>query len=311
MGFWQGKNVLVTGGAGFLGSHLCDQLKKNEARVFITKSSDCDLTKLEPLLKVYEKYKPDIVFHAAADVGGIGYNRISPADIFRNNMLMSVNILEASRLHPVQKLIMIGSACAYPGKADGLMAEESFLSGPMHESVEVYGLSKRALYLGGKAYQKQYGLNSIFLLLTNLYGPRDKFDPKESHVVAALVKKFADAKSNNEPTVSCWGTGTPIREFMYAEDCARAILKTAEVYDGQEPVNIGTGGGISIKELSETVKEVTGYTGDIVWDTSMPDGAMYKALNIDKLKNTVGYSDFTSLKEGLKKTVAWYLENIC
>jgi len=309
MEFWKDKTVLVTGGSGFLGSHLVEKLKEKNAKVFTSKSSENDLTKMDCVLELFEKVKPDYVFHASADVGGIGYNRVSPADIFRNNVLMAVNVLEACRLNKVKKLINIGSACAYPGEVDGLMSEDNFLDGAMHESVEVYGFSKRSLYLGGKAYLKQYGLNSIFLILTNLYGERDKFDPKESHVVAALIKKFVDAKRNNEAFVQCWGTGNPVREFMYAQDCAESIIKLAEVYNKQEPVNIGVGQGTSIKELAELLKKVTKYEGEIVWETSMPDGAMYKVLNIEKLKKLTGINEFTSLEKGLELTIDWYMKN--
>jgi len=309
MEFWKDKKVLVTGGSGFFGSHLAERLKEQGANVSISRSSENDLTKMDTVLELFEKIKPEYVFHAAADVGGIGYNRLYPADIFRNNVLMAVNVIEACRLNKIQKLISIGSACAYPGEVDGFMSEDSFQDGAMHESVEVYGFSKRSLYLGGKAYAKQYGLNSIFLILTNLYGERDKFDPKESHVVAALIKKFVDAKRNNEPDVQCWGTGNPIREFMYAEDCAKAIIKLAEVYNEQEPVNIGVGQGTSIKELAELLKKVTKYEGNIIWETSMPDGAMYKVLNIEKLKKLTGITEFTSLEKGLELTIDWYIKN--
>jgi nucleoside-diphosphate-sugar epimerase len=309
MGFWQGKRVLVTGGQGFLGTHLVTLLEREGAEVTTTRSLHHDLTREEAMCAAFRESRAEYVFHAAADVGGIGYNRLSPADIFRNNTRMAVNVLEASRRFPVRKVVMIGSACAYPGEVDGLMSEADFLAGPMHESVEVYGFSKRALYLGGKAYRSQYGVNAIFLLLTNLYGPHDKYDEKESHVVAALVSKFVEAKREGAPEVVCWGTGRPVREFMYAEDCARAILRAGEVYDESDPLNIGTGVGTTIRELAEALKEATGYAGRIVWDDSKPDGAMRKVLDVTRMREALDPPPPTPLREGLAKTVAWYEAN--
>ena len=304
--FWEGKKVLVTGGSGFLGHHIVHHLQDLGARVTVTESRTTDLTKIDEALDAIRKSEPEFIFHAAADVGGIGYNRAVPADIFRNNTLMAVNILEAARICPVKKLVLIGSACAYPGHVDGLMSEDRFLEGPMHESVEVYGFSKRALYLGGKAYRKQYGVNSIFLLLTNLYGPFDKYGPEESHVVAALVRKFANAKRVGLPSLTCWGSGKPTREFMYAEDCAQAIVRAGEVYESSEPLNIGTGIGTTIEELATALAKLTGYKGKVLWDHSMPDGAMHKVLDVSKMEKTLGNLPITPLRDGLKKTLDWY-----
>jgi len=306
MSYWEGKKVIVTGGKGFLGSHITDKLRESGAKVIALGSRDYNLVELSDTLRMMEDYKPEIVIHAAADVGGIGYNRLYPADIFYNNLKMATNILEASKQAELEKLIIIGSACAYPGEATGVLKEEDFLAGPMHESVEVYGFSKRALYLGAKAYKKQYGLNSIFLVLTNLYGPRDKFDPKESHVVAALIKKFVDAKIEGKKEVVIWGTGSPIREFLYVEDCAEAILLAGEKYSDVEPLNIGTGIGTSIKDLVYMIKEITEFDGELVWDTSKPDGAMKKVLDVSKMRKVLNWKPPTPLKEGLIKTVEWY-----
>lgn len=306
MSYWSEKKVFVTGGSGFLGTHIVNVLNKSGAKVFSPRSKEYDLTDMKQVLDAFDTFNPNVVIHAAADVGGIGYNRISPADIFRNNLSMAVNILDACQKNNIEKVTLIGSACAYPGEVSGYMQEKDFQSGPMHESVEVYGLSKRALYLGSKAYKKQYGLKSIFLILTNLYGPYDKYDEKESHVVAALVRKFVEATESNSPFVKCWGTGNPVREFMYAEDCANAIIRSAEVYEGDDPLNIGTGIGTTIKELAETLQEVTGFQGKIIWDSSMPDGAMYKVLDTSRMKKYLGAINITSLKDGLQKTVEWY-----
>jgi GDP-L-fucose synthase len=309
MNFWSNRRVLVTGGAGFLGRQIVGLLGARGAEVLAPRKSDCDLTRAEAVHTVFREGRPDCVIHAAADVGGIGYNGIAPADIFQNNLRMAVNLLEAARHHPVEKLVLVGSACAYPGTVAGRMREEEFEAGPMHPSVEVYGFSKRALYTGAKAFRRQYGLQSIFLLLTNLYGPGDKFDPRESHVVAALIRKFVEARRQGAGEVVCWGSGRPTREFMYVEDCARAILRAAEIYADPEPLNIGTGEGTTIRELAETVWEVSRYAGRIVWDTSMPDGAMYKVLDVSRMRAILGLEPTVSLREGLRRTVAWYEAN--
>lgn len=305
----QGKTVLVTGGGGFLGTHLVSHLEQSGAEVCAPPSADYDLVRYEEADRALARFRPAIVVHAAADVGGIGYNRLYPADIFRNNLLMSCNVLEACRRNNVEKLVVIGSACAYPGEVTGTLREADFLTGPMHPSVECYGLSKRALYLGAKAYREQHGLNSILLVLTNLYGPHDKFDPEESHVVAALIRKFVEAVENAEPAVECWGTGAPIREFLYAGDCAEAVLRAAERYDGLEPLNIGTGTGTSIKELAELTARITGFTGEVRWDTTRPDGAMKKVLDVSRMVEVLDWSPPTSLEEGLRKTIQWYRQN--
>lgn len=306
MSFWNDRRVLVTGGAGFLGRQVVALLTAQGAQVLAPRKSDCDLTSAEAAHRAFRESRPDTVIHAAADVGGIGYNGIAPADIFQNNLRMAVNLLEAARHYPVEKLTLVGSACAYPGTVDGRMREEEFEAGPMHPSVEVYGFSKRALFIGAKAYRRQYGLKSSFLLLTNLYGPGDKFDPRESHVVAALIRKFVEARRQGAGEVVCWGSGRPTREFMYVEECARAILRAAEVYEDPEPLNIGTGEGTTIRELAEAVREVSRYPGRIVWDTSMPDGAMYKVLDVSRMRAILGLESTVSLREGLHRTVAWY-----
>ena len=300
------KKICLTGGKGFLGKNIKDYFEQKNLDIFTSSSKEYDLTNLTDTKSMVSKCNPDIIVHAAADVGGIGYNRLYPADIFKNNLNIATNILESARKNDVKKVVLIGSACAYPGHVEGNMSEEDFLKGPMHESVEVYGFSKRALYLGAKAYKEQYGLNSIFLLLTNLYGPYDKFDPKESHVVAALIKKFVDAKRNNDKEVICWGTGKPIREFLYVDDCAEAIYLSAKNYEKLEPLNIGIGIGTSIKELAETTKDVVDFKGDIVWDSSKPDGAMKKILDVNKMEKELNWRPKIELKDGIKKTVEWY-----
>ena len=304
-----GKKIAITGGGGFLGTHLAARFEQGGANVCVPRSAQCDLRDYGPANAWLQEVRPDVVVHAAADVGGIGYIRACPADIFRNNLLMCCNVLEGCRRIGVEKLVIIGSACAYPGEVSGVLREEDFLAGQMHTSVESYGFSKRALYLGAKAYRDQYGLNSIFLVLTNLFGPHDKYDPAESHVVAALIRKFVEAVDNDDPVVECWGTGTPIREFLYAPDCAAAAFLAAELYHDLQPLNIGTGVGTSIKELAETVARLAQFRGEIRWDTNKPDGAMKKVLDVSHMTEALSWRPSTSLEDGLRRTIQWYREN--
>jgi GDP-L-fucose synthase len=301
-----GKRVAITGGGGFLGTHLAERFRRGRAEVSVLRSADFDLLRPDEAGRAVRELRPQLLVHAAADVGGIGYNRLRPADIFHNNLLMACNVLRACRDHGVGKLVIIGSACAYPGKVEGTMKEADFLGGPMHPSVECYGLSKRALYLGARAYREQYGLESVFLLLTNLYGPHDKYGEEDSHVVAALIRRFVEAVERHEPVVECWGTGRPVREFLYAPDCADAVFRAAEVYEGPEPLNVGTGIGTSIRDLAEMIADATGFQGEIRWNTAMPDGAMKKVLDVSRMKSVLQWRPATSLREGIALTVEWY-----
>lgn len=304
------KTVMVTGGGGFLGRHVVERFRTRGYEVSVPRSRDYDLRTVDGTRAAFADFAPDIVVHAAADVGGIGYNQICPADIFTNNVRMACNVMEAAKDAGIEKLVHVGSACAYPGDVAGSMSEDSFLDGPMHPSVEVYGFSKRALFLGARAYRQQYGLRSIFLLLTNLYGPWDKYDPKDSHVVAAMVRRFVEAVDEGVQEVVCWGTGTPVREFMYVEDCAEAIVLCTEKYDAEGPLNIGTGIGTTISELAEASAEAAGYRGAIKWDPSRPDGAMRKVLDVSRMEEAIGRPGRAApLREGLAATVAWYREN--
>lgn len=304
----ENKKVCITGGSGFLGTNIVDCFKSKNVEVFVPKHKDYDLTKLEDAKKMIDDSGARIVIHAAADVGGLGYITKNTASIFRNNLNMTINILEASAY--VEKLVLLGSACAYPGDSlylsGGKLKEDVFLSGAMHDSVEGYGFSKRAMYIGAKAYQKQHGLKSIFLLLGSMYGYHDKYNPNESHVVAALIKKFVDAKHNRDKQVVCWGTGKPIREFLFAGDCAEAIYIATEKYDKLDPLNVGTGIGTTIKELAEIIKDAVKYDGEIVWDTSKPDGTMEKVLDTGKMERELKWKPKTSFKDGIKRTVDWY-----
>jgi GDP-L-fucose synthase len=303
------KKVMVTGGSGFLGRHIVSSLKSRDFEVSVPRSKNYDLTDLDSARSAITDLEPEIIVHAAADVGGIGYNQLFPADIFTNNLRMACNIMQAAAEAQIEKLVNVGSACAYPGEVDGLMHEDSFLTGAMHPSVEVYGLSKRALYLGAEAFRQQFGLESIFLVITNLFGPHDKYNPKDSHVVAAMIRRFVEAVDDELTEVTCWGTGSPTREFMYAEDCAEAIAEATVKYSGAAPLNIGTGKGTSIKELAELSAKAAGYAGTIDWDTSKPDGAMYKVLDISRMEKELdGFKAQTSIEEGLKTTIEWFRE---
>jgi GDP-L-fucose synthase len=250
----------------------------------------------------------DVLIHAAAYYGGIGINVNEPANLYYRNLVMGANLMEAARLTKVPKVVNIGTACSYPGYLEGHLKEDDLWSGPCHASVVNYGLTKKMLAVQGQAYKKQFGLDSIHLILTNLYGPGDSYNPDRSHVVAALVRKWVEADLNKAPSVEVWGTGKAIREFIYVEDCADAIVLAAEKYnDAAMPLNIGTGIGTSIRELAETVHHVSGYQGKMTWNTDKPDGAPLKVLDVTRMKSVLdGWTPPTDLKTGLAKTISWY-----
>ena len=301
-----GTRVLVTGGTGFLGKYLVEKFSERGAVVIAPRSADYDLVDREQVKSLFADTNPSIVVHAAGFLGGINFSRLYPAKVFLRNLQMACNILEMADSFGVSKLVNIGSACVYSDQLQGPFKEEDVLSLPMHESVRNYGFSKLALYLGGLAFQEQSALNAIHLIPANLYGPRDKFDPELSHVVSSMIPKFYEAKVTGAPSVQCWGTGSTIREFVYVEDCADAIVLATEKYDTPAPLNIGVGHGISIKELAETIKMAVGYTGEIDWDISKPDGAGYKVLDISRIQNELGWKPKTSFEAGMQKTVEWF-----
>ena len=273
-GFWANKKVTVTGGAGFLGQHLVKRLESFGAEVYVPRQRDYNLTTLDACLRCVLEHPCDVLFHAAAYYGGIGINQTQPATLYYSNLVMGANLMEAARLAEIKKFVAIGTACSYPGYLEGHLKEEDLWAGPCHASVVNYGLTKKMMAVQAQAYKRQYGLDSIHLILTNLYGPGDSYNPERSHVVAALVRKWVEAEQAKAPSVEVWGTGKPVREFIYVEDCADAIVLAAEKYDDAAmPLNIGTGIGTSIKELSETVHEVSGYKGKMTWLTDKPDGA--------------------------------------
>ena len=310
-GYWSGKRVTVTGGAGFLGQHVVQRLKSYGAEVFVPRQRDYNLTTLEASMRCLLEHPCDVLIHAAAYYGGIGINVNEPAKLYYTNLVMGASLMEAARLAKVAKVVNIGTACSYPGYLEGQLKEDDLWSGPCHASVVNYGLTKKMLAVQGHAYQRQYGLDSIHLILTNLYGPGDSYNPDRSHVVAALVRKFVEAEMAGLPEVEVWGTGTPIREFIYVEDCADAIVLAAEKYkDAVLPLNIGTGIGTSIRELAETVHAVSGFQGQLRWNTDKPDGAAKKVLDVTRLRESLGgWEPPTALKPGLEKTIAWYRAN--
>lgn len=305
----KGKKIMVTGGSGFLGSHVVELLAKYDAAdVVVPRSRQYDLTSQAACLSVIQDYKPDIVIHLAAKVGGIGANRANPGSFFYDNLSMGIHLAEASRLHGVEKFVACGTICSYPKFANVPFKEEELWDGYPEETNAPYGLAKKMLLVQSQAYRKQYGFNSIFLLPVNLYGPRDNFDLETSHVIPALIRKCLEAKEQNADYIEVWGTGIATREFLYVEDAATAILQAAEQFNGEEPVNIGTGREISIKELAHLIAEKTGYTGNIRWDASRPDGQLRRCLDTSKAEQLFSFKAQTDLPEGLEKTVKWYID---
>jgi len=310
-GFWSGRRVTVTGGAGFLGRHLVRRLQSYGAEVFVPRQRDYNLTALDACLKCLLEHPCDTLFHAAAYYGGIGINQTQPATLYYTNLVMGANLMEAARLAKVGKFVAVGTACSYPGYLVGELKEDDLWSGPCHASVVNYGLTKKMMAVQALAYKRQYDLDSVHVILTNLYGPGDSYNPERSHVVAALVRKFVEAEMAGAPEVEVWGTGKPVREFLYVEDCADAVVLAAERYDDcATPLNIGTGVGTTIRELSEAVCAASGYRGRMRWDADKPDGALKKVLDVTRMSEALdGWAPPTKLAAGLAKTVAWYRAN--
>ena len=306
--FWKDKKVMVTGSSGFIGSKLVAKLTGLGCELSLPRKKEYDLTSLEQTMACFQQYHPEIVIHLAAYYGGIKMNVIKAATIFFENIMIGTNVFEAARLTNVQKLIVVGTGCAYPGHIVGKMKEEQFWEGACHESVENYGAVKKMLLLQGKAYKKQYGLESIHV--ANVYGPGDTFNPDRSHAGGAMVRRFVEAQRSQVPSVTLWGTGQPIREFLFVDDAADGVLLASELYnDVSMPLNIGTSVGTSIKELAELAKSKTGYEGDVLWDTTKPDGAKEKVLDTTRMEAILHWRPKTSLSEGLQKTIEWYRKN--
>lgn len=308
MSIWSDKKVVVTGGAGFLGSHVVAELKKRGAKdIVIPRSSEFDLRTPQACAKVAEG--ADLVIHLAAVVGGIGYNREIPGTMFYDNILMGTHMMEESRKAGVKKFVAVGTICAYPKLAPVPFKETDLWNGYPEETNAPYGLAKKMMLVQSTAYRDQYGFNSIFLLPVNLYGPGDNFSEKSSHVIPALIKKFVEAKQLNSEHVEVWGTGKATREFCYVEDTARGIILAAEKYNKSDPVNLGSGHEISIKDLVEKIKNLVGYQGRVVWDQTKPDGQPRRLLDISRAKAEFGYEATTNFDQGLKETIEWYRKN--
>ena len=308
--FFKDRRVVVTGGAGFLGGYVTEGLRRRRCKhILVPKIEDYDFVKLEDIIRMYEDMKPDIVIHLAAVVGGIGANRQHPGEFFYKNLMMGVQLIEQARLRNIEKFVAIGTVCAYPKFTPVPFKEDDLWNGYPEETNAPYGLAKKMLLVQSQAYRQQYGFNSIFLLPVNLYGPGDNFDPASSHVIPALIKKCVDAVENNAEYIECWGTGKVSREFIYAADAAEGILLATEFYNGPEPVNIGAGFEITIKELAEKIVKLTGFKGEIRWDSSNPDGQPRRRLDVSKAKKYFGFEAKTSFDEGLKATIDWYKAN--
>ncbi len=306
--FWKNKKVLVTGGAGFLGSHVIEQLLIRGApkeNIFVPRSAEFDLREKEICQKIVQGQ--DIVIHLAAKVGGIGFNQKYPAELFYDNLTMGVQLMEAARLTGVKKFVTVGTICAYPKFTPIPFREEDLWNGYPEETNAPYGLAKKMMLVQAQAYRTQYGFNAIYLLPVNLYGPRDNFNPESSHVIPALIKKVYEAKIAGQNYIEVWGTGKASREFLYVEDAARGIVLAAEKYDKGEPVNLGAGIEITIKDLAELICQLMNFNGEIRWDASKPDGQPRGSLDVSRAEKEFGFRAKVPFEEGLKKTIEWYI----
>src|SRR6266705_7220847 len=300
------QRVTVTGGAGFLGRFVVQKLKELDVEVFVPRSRDYNLIEKDDIVRLLNETRPDLVIHLAAVVGGIGYNQKNPGRFFYDNLMMGVQLIEQSRLFGVRKFLDTGTVCAYPKFTPVPFKEDDIWNGYPEETNAPYGLAKKMLLVQSQAYRRQYGFNSIFLVPVNLYGPGDDFDPRTSHVIPALIRKCMDATAGGASEVTVWGTGSATREFLYVEDAAEAIVLAAARYDGEEPVNVGAGCEISIRNLVQLVAKLTGFSGSIVWDPSKPDGQPRRMLDTSRAASAFGFVATTPLDDGLRKTVEWY-----
>lgn len=309
MTFWENKTVLVTGGAGFLGRNVVKYLLEAgvpQKNIRVPRSKDLDLRVWENCLKAVDGC--DVVIHLAASVGGIGYNMENPGSLFYDNAIMGIQMMEAARQKNVGKFVAVGTICAYPKFTPIPFTEDTLWDGYPEETNAPYGLAKKMMLVQAQAYREQYGYNAIYLLPVNLYGPGDNFDPSSSHVIPALIKKFVDAKRTGAASVEVWGTGSASREFLYVEDAAKAIVLAAERYNSPDPVNIGAGMEITIRDLVAVISSLVGYSGEIVWDTSKPDGQPRRCLDVSRAEKEFGFKAQTTFEDGLKETIAWYIE---
>lgn len=307
MGFWDDKRVMVTGGRGVLGSFIVEKLAaRGAAEIFVPEIERYDLVRMDAVRQAYADGRPDIVIHLAAKVGGIGANRENPGSFFYDNLMMGAQLMEAGRLCGVSKFVALGTICCYPKFAPVPFREQDLWDGYPEETNAPYGLAKKMLLVQSQAYRQQYGFNAIFLMPVNLYGPRDNFDPGSSHVIPALIKKHLDAIAAGSGEVVVWGSGNATREFLYVEDAAEGILLAAERYDQPEPVNIGAGFEISIRDLAELISRITGFPGRITWDGSKPDGQPRRMLDTSRAEREFGFRASTGFEQGLRRTVEWY-----
>ena len=298
--------TLITGGGGFLGSHLVDRVRRDGVEPFVARRRDYDLTRADDVERLFDTASPELVIHLAAEVGGIGANRDNPGRYWYANLLMGAHLIEQARRSGTAKLVLLGTICAYPKFAPIPFREDNLWDGYPEETNAPYGIAKKALLVGAQAYREQYGLDAVYLLPVNLYGPRDNFDLQSSHVIPALIRKMVDAQENREPEIVLWGDGSPTREFLYVEDAAEGIWLAAQHYDGSEPVNLGSGAEISIRELAELIAELTGFDGEITWDTSKPNGQPRRKLDVSRADELFGFRARTPLRDGLERTVEWY-----
>jgi len=307
MTFWSDKKILITGGAGFFGSQVVRLLLKKgvlRENIRIPRSREIDLRKWENCRKVVKDC--NLVIHLAAKVGGIGYNQNYPAQLFYDNAIMGIQMIEAARQEDVEKCVVVGTICAYPKFTPVPFREENLWNGYPEETNAPYGLAKKMLLVQSQAYRQQYGFNSIYLLPVNLYGPGDNFNPESSHVIPALIKKFTDAKRDHSPQVEVWGTGSASREFLYVDDAARGIILATERYNKPDPVNLGAGMEITIRDLVDLIQDLTHYSGEIYWDTSKPDGQPKRSLDVSRAEKEFGFRAAMPFREGLKRTIEWY-----
>jgi GDP-L-fucose synthase len=294
--------TLVTGGGGFVGSHLVERLERDGHDVVVARRRDYDLTRWDDAERLFADAKPELVFHLAAEVGGIGANRANPGRYWYANLMMGAHVLELARINATRKVVVAGTVCAYPKFAPVPFREEDLWDGYPEETNAPYGVAKKSVLVGAQAYRDQYGLDAVFLLPANLYGPRDNFDLETSHVIPALIRKMLEGTDE----VVLWGDGSPSREFLYVDDCAEGLALAAERYDGAEPVNLGTGVETTIRDLAETIADLTGFEGEIVWDTSMPNGQPRRSLDATKAEQLFGFRARTQLRDGLERAIEWY-----
>ena len=311
MGFWQGRNTVVTGGAGFVGSPVVAKLRDRGAeKVFVPRSREYDLREKVAVARLLTDTQPDLLIHLAASVGGIAANQANPGKYFYDNAIMGIHVMEEARRFGVEKTLVVGTICAYPKYTNVPFREEDLWNGYPEETNAPYGLAKKMLLVQAQAYRQQYGMNVIYLLPVNLYGPGDDFDLESSHVIAALIRKFVEAKLAGESHVTAWGTGKVTREFLYVDDAAEGLLLAMEQYDKPEPVNLGSGDEVSIYDLALMIRDIVGFKGELVWDTSRPDGQPRRRLDTTRAREDFGFVAKTSLADGLRKTVQWYEQRV-